>query len=221
MAGVLDRTATPQSGWLASHLRTPYKDTYIHTYMQTITTVKKATTPHDTYTLIHTYIHTYIQSQQLKKLFDYFLPPLLRLIKKECREPIATKDTELVYSLIKLMNSHLSEFKDEDLSKAIPGGDIVKRIDGGFIYSLIWSVGCTTDDHGRTKFNDRLREMIAAEACPKISVPIPDRATVYDFCWDVTKCKWFGWLETIPQFQIAASAKPQVRIHSCMHVCMH
>lgn len=97
----------------------------------------------------------------------------------------------------------------QDLAKGVGAGDVVKRVDGGFLYSLIWSVGCTTDEQGRVKFNDKLRELVAGDGCPKISVPIPDKATVYDFSWDLNKNKWLGWLETIPTFQIDAKANPQ------------
>ena len=146
---------------------------------------------------------------QMKRLFEYFLPALLRLIKRECREQVQTKDTELVHSLLKCFNSHLAEFKDEDAVKGIGSGDIVKRVDGGFIFSLIWSVGCTTDESGRAKFNEKLREMISAEGAPKMSVTLPDKMTVYDFAWDQGKGKWIAWLETVPTFSISMTAKFQ------------
>ena len=146
---------------------------------------------------------------QLTNLFNYFLPPLLRLVKKECKEPVVTKDTELVISLIKLMNSHLDEFNDEESAKKISATDLVKRIDGAFLFCLVWSLGCTTDDAGRAKFNQRLRDMMGEEGVPKIGVPIPDKSTVYDFCWVVEKGKWQGWLETVPTFSIPATAKFQ------------
>ncbi|KAJ1482174.1 hypothetical protein T484DRAFT_1804852, partial [Baffinella frigidus] len=40
-------------------------------------------------------------------------------------------------------------------------------------------------------------------------VPIPDKSTCYDFCWDRSKGKWLGWLETIPTFAIQPGAKFQ------------
>ena len=146
---------------------------------------------------------------QLKKLFDYFLPSLLRLIKKECREHVQTKETELVHNLLKLFNSHLAEFKDDDAVKGIGSGDLVKRVDGGFLFSLIWSVGCTTDESGRARFNEKIRELLSADGSPKITVTIPEKMTVYDFAWDRYKGKWIGWLETIPPFSISVSAKFQ------------
>ncbi|KAJ1482175.1 hypothetical protein T484DRAFT_1804853, partial [Baffinella frigidus] len=54
---------------------------------------------------------------QFLKLFNFFVPVMLRLVKKECKEPVVTKDTELVLSFLKLMNSHLDEFHDEDEAK--------------------------------------------------------------------------------------------------------
>jgi len=146
---------------------------------------------------------------QFLKLFNFFVPVMLRLVKKECKEPVVTKDTELVLSFLKLMNSHLDEFHDEDEAKKVGQADIVKRVDGAFLFCLVWSIGCTTDDVGRAKFNERLREMMSEEGVPKITVPIPDKSTCYDFCWDRSKGKWLGWLETIPTFAIQPGAKFQ------------
>ena len=82
---------------------------------------------------------------QMITLMDYFLPPILRLVRRECAEPVVTKDTELVMSLFKLWNCLLLEFGDQDQAAKIAAGDVVKKIDGSFMFSLVWSAGASTD----------------------------------------------------------------------------
>ena len=147
--------------------------------------------------------------EKLRTLFEYFVPPLLKLIKKQCKEPVETKNTELFMNLLKLMNSHLSEFRDEEQCGKIGGSDVTKRVDGAFMISLIWSFGCTTDDSGRAKFDAAIREMIAAEGAPKMMAAIPEKNTVYDWAWVIKDMKFKSWLEIVPQFNIPPGAQFQ------------
>lgn len=38
--------------------------------------------------------------------------------------------------------------------------DVLKQLDGMFVFSLIWSVGATTDSDGRIAFSDFLRKLL-------------------------------------------------------------
>ena len=144
--------------------------------------------------------------EQLNTLMNYFLPTILRLVRRECHEPVVTKDTELVMSLFKLINCLLHEFTDEDAAKKISAGDIVKKIDGSFLFALIWSTGATTDAKGRGIYNDTLRELLEGNPenpAPKMTIKMAEKGSVYDWCWDPAKMKFLGWLETVPQYKIA------------------
>jgi dynein heavy chain len=138
---------------------------------------------------------------QLNSLLDYFLPPILRLVRRECHEPVVTKDTELVTSLFKLLNCLLAEFSDEDTASSIPLGDISRKVDGALIFSLIWSTGASTDTKGRTLYNDKLRELL--EGSPW---KFPPKGSVYDWRWDPLASKWLGWLDTVPAYSIPNGA---------------
>ena len=142
---------------------------------------------------------------QMNVLLDYFLPPVLRLLRRECHEPVVTKDTEIVMSLLRLLNCMLADFKDEEKAAKISAADTTKKIDGGFLFALIWSTGATTDGKGRTLYNDTLRDLMAGnedKPAPKITVKMPEKGSVYDWCWDHEKNKWLGGLETIPTYNI-------------------
>ena len=146
---------------------------------------------------------------KLQALFEHFVPPLLRMIKKECKEPVETKKTELFMNLLKLMNSHLKEFSDEEECKKISAGDVVKRVDGAFFISLIWSFGCTSDDAGRSKFDASLKELMVAEGVPKLMATLPDKNTCYDWAWVIKDMKFKSWLEIVPTFSIPLGAQFQ------------
>ena len=146
---------------------------------------------------------------QMDKLLDFYLPPMLKLVRRECREPVSTKDTELVMSLFKLYRCHLQSFWIAEEAAKIGAQDAAKKVDGSFLFSLVWSLGCSTDAAGRQTFNTALRELFEDPQAPKVTVPVPDRGLVYDSCFDVSKGKWLTWLETIPTFQIPSTAQFQ------------
>ena len=146
---------------------------------------------------------------QLNTLVDYFVPPILRLVRRECHEPVVTKDTELVTSLFELLNCLLAEFSDEDKASSIQLGDISRKIDGALIFALIWSTGASTDSKGRTLYNDTLRELLegsSEEPAPKLIVKFPPKGYVYDWRCDPLASKWLGWLDTVPAYSIPNGA---------------
>ena len=147
--------------------------------------------------------------EKIENLFNHFVPPLLRLVKKECKEPVETKNTELFLNLLKLMNSHLKEFHDEEVCAKISASDVIKRVDGAFLISLIWSLGCTTDEGGRIKFDTSLRELCTADGVPKLAAAIPEKNTVYDWAWVTKDLKFKSWLEIVPSFSIVPTAQFQ------------
>ena len=66
-------------------------------------------------------------------------------MRRECHEPVVTKETELVTSLFQLLNCLLAEFSDKDKASSTQLGDISRKIDGALIFALIWSTGASTD----------------------------------------------------------------------------
>jgi dynein heavy chain len=98
-------------------------------------------------------------------------------------------------------------------------------------FSLVWSVGCTADGEGRTKFDAFFRAITSGqvppgyEECfpngraPKLAVgmmpaeaaPAPGAApqpcSVYDFVFDQQSLSWKLWTATIPAASIPADAQ--------------
>lgn len=67
---------------------------------------------------------------------------------------------------------------------AMAARDVLKQLDGMFVFGLVWSVGATTDSDGRTRFSDFLRKLLDGQvghqllACYAVLVPQPVRVSV-------------------------------------------
>ncbi|XP_074514231.1 dynein axonemal heavy chain 7 isoform X2 [Sebastes fasciatus] len=131
-------------------------------------------------------------------LFDRILPACLQLIRKATKELSPTSDTNLVKSLMNLMDCMMDEFHDEAKMKSMNDKDICSWLEGIFVFCLVWSVGASCDDSGRLKFDAVVREVLdgplsektrschgilaTVEAPPKqLTVPLPNEGTVYQY----------------------------------------
>ncbi|XP_034417782.1 dynein heavy chain 7, axonemal [Cyclopterus lumpus] len=131
-------------------------------------------------------------------LFDRTMPACLQLIRKATKELSPTSDTNLVKSLMNLMDCMMDEFHDEAKMKSMNENDIFSWLEGIFVFCLVWSVGASCDDSGRVKFDAVVREVLVGplseetcachgilatvEAPPKqLTVPLPRDGTVYQY----------------------------------------
>ncbi|KAK9537950.1 hypothetical protein VZT92_005520 [Zoarces viviparus] len=131
-------------------------------------------------------------------LFDRMVPVCLQLIRRATKELSPTSDTNLVKSLMNLMDCMMDEFHDEEKMKSMDEKDIFSWLEGIFVFCLVWSVGASCDDSGRAKFDALVREVLVGplseetrschgilgtfEAPPKqLTVPLPDEGTVYQY----------------------------------------
>jgi dynein heavy chain len=64
-----------------------------------------------------------------------------------------------------------------------------------FIYSVIWSIGCTTDYDGRVKFSAFLLDILHENK----SKFIPN-GFVYDYNFNIEKGIFYPWTEDIKNF---------------------
>ncbi|XP_019945265.2 dynein axonemal heavy chain 7 isoform X2 [Paralichthys olivaceus] len=131
-------------------------------------------------------------------LFDRMLPPCIQLIRKATKELSPTSDTNLVKSLMNLMDCMIDEFHDDEKMKNMNETDICSWLEGIFVFCLVWSVGASCDDTGRLKFDAVVREVLngplsketqdchgilATVEVPhkQLTVPLPTEGTVYQY----------------------------------------
>uniref|UniRef100_A0A8C5QX10 Dynein axonemal heavy chain 7 n=1 Tax=Leptobrachium leishanense TaxID=445787 RepID=A0A8C5QX10_9ANUR len=149
----------------------------------------------------------------IEGLFDRMVPPCLQMIRKCAKELSPTSDTNLVRSLMNLMDCMMDEFADESFIQNMSERDICSWLEGIFLFSLIWSVGGSCKEDDRLKFDKLLREIMEGPLSEEtrtrykilhpvdrpekpFTVPIPKGNTVYDYRFlkqDVGR--WELWIE--------------------------
>ena len=133
-------------------------------------------------------------------LFEWFVDPALQLVRKQCKEVLATQDMQLVRSLMYMFEMHL----DEDVISSLFAEGNVKVlknwIHGIFIFSLVWSIGASVDTDGRAKFSEFVLDAQTGkselypppEGVSKIENQIPEY--VYDYYFELKgPGKWHHW----------------------------
>ena len=82
-------------------------------------------------------------------------------MRKNCRELVPTSDISLPSSLMGLMACLLAELRDpKSAASAWAPKEVLRQLHGSFLFSLVWSVGATTEAEGRAKFSAFLRKLL-------------------------------------------------------------
>ena len=152
-------------------------------------------------------------------LFDWLVPVSLRYTRREIREASPTMDTQLAVMLMRLFTSMTDHLADETSFKAMSPDQVRKHIESIFIFSLVWSIGCTAgDEEGREHYDVFLRaavkgeldsyvgpsgerynlpEDIPAEHVSMVSPMIPDKGetSLHDWYFDIKTGDWRLWTD--------------------------
>ncbi|XP_057654894.1 dynein axonemal heavy chain 2 isoform X2 [Diorhabda carinulata] len=119
-------------------------------------------------------------------LFNIYVKPVLEFKRLNCDENVKTAELSLVISCCNLLNIFMTkqfginpqnEEKFDDSTKA------------WFLFCMIWSVCCTTDEEGRKKIDAYLRE--------KESV-FPIKDTIFEYFVEPQSFSFISWTEKLP-----------------------
>uniref|UniRef100_A0AAY4BTU9 EF-hand domain-containing protein n=1 Tax=Denticeps clupeoides TaxID=299321 RepID=A0AAY4BTU9_9TELE len=141
---------------------------------------------------------TSLHKDLITGLFDRVLPACLQLIRRETRELSPTSDTNLVKSLMNLIDCMMDEFWEEVKVKDINEGNIIAWLQGIFVFSLVWSVGASCQEEGRLKFNRLVHDILTCSLSEEtrarynileqeetqvkpLTVPLPTEGTLYQY----------------------------------------
>ncbi|TKC51361.1 hypothetical protein EI555_000034, partial [Monodon monoceros] len=127
-----------------------------------------------------------IQKEFIIGLFDRMVPISVEFIRKHTKELSPTSDTNLVRSLMNLIDCFMNDFADE--------------VKGIFLFSLIWSIGASCKDDDRLKFNKILRELMEGP----ISEITRNSILQHDIHYLVICCKqgigkWEPWVKKLAE----------------------
>ncbi|XP_017568229.2 dynein heavy chain 12, axonemal isoform X1 [Pygocentrus nattereri] len=141
-------------------------------------------------------------STLLLELFNWLVPPALRMLRKKCREVVSTNNSNTVVSLTRLFGMLLTEPVTEE-----PGNKNIRTwIMAAFAFSLVWSVGGSCDGDSRSRFDEFLREITSGKSdehpipatVSKWECPFDDKGLVYDYSYEFKgKGRWVHWNEAI------------------------
>ena len=157
------------------------------------------------------------EEKLITALFEWFVDPALQLVRKQCKEVLATQDMQLVRSLMYMFEMHL----DPDIVGSLEAEGNIKVlknwIHGIFIFSLVWSIGASVDTDGRAKFSEfvldaqtgKSEQYPPPEGISKIENQIPEY--VYDYYFELKgPGKWHPWSKLLlfkAQLEIKESSK--------------
>lgn len=125
----------------------------------------------------------------------------LEYLRKHLKETVATMNNNLVSSLHRLLNCFFKVYADTEIKKVpIDELDALERmIENLFIFSLVWSIGCTVDADGRTLFNAYIKSQLFAN---KSTIVLPEDGSVYDYEFSTSDFAYHHWDERNVEFKV-------------------
>jgi dynein heavy chain len=140
-------------------------------------------------------------TDKLNELFETFLLPGLEFLYHNIREPVATTRGNVSQSLMRIFDCLISDYKDENKTKVVPASEkmCIDNIESLFIFSLIWSLGITSNIEGRQKFDAWLRDMFREHP---LNLPLPEEGTVFDYRFVMEEQQWINWMNGIKEFEM-------------------
>ncbi|XP_065670290.1 dynein axonemal heavy chain 12 isoform X3 [Hydra vulgaris] len=146
------------------------------------------------------------QDKYIKALFSWAVPPLLYFLRKNCKEFVKTSDSNLVHSLMVLVEVTMKGVNESDANF------IKSWLCSAFLFGVVWSIGATCDTVGRIKFDTFFKDLINGknEQHPiptdigRIEKPFPSEYSVYDYMFERKgHGNWVLWTKTIANSELS------------------
>ncbi|XP_052780138.1 dynein axonemal heavy chain 12-like isoform X1 [Mya arenaria] len=140
----------------------------------------------------------------IEALFEWLVDPCFDYIRKNCKEYMPSKASNVVRSLMYLIDMLMSEAlnaPEAEHNKAIRTWVICV-----VLFSIPWSIGAVVDVDGRHKFDAFFKDLLAGKmeqhpipkAINKFDVPIPTEQGVYDIFFEQKgRGSWKHWNELL------------------------
>ncbi|KAF8279355.1 putative dynein heavy chain [Trypanosoma cruzi] len=147
----------------------------------------------------------------LRSLVDLFLPPMLEVARKQVKSVIPQGALVAISCFIKFFSALVSEL---DADENVPVADahteartLLMKVEGWFLFSLVWSVGGCLFTKDRTTFNAALHAELAAAASSgsyKFTLPlIENKRSFFDVRLETEGgARLAQWAEYVPEFTI-------------------
>ncbi|MCP4297104.1 MAG: dihydroorotase, partial [Proteobacteria bacterium] len=135
----------------------------------------------------------------LQKLFDDWLEDGAYFVRKNCPEIVKTVSNNLAMSLMRLLDCYMADYIESEAKKVLPDhidalAGMIKQI---FTLCFVWSLGATTTQLGRERFDKWIRDQMKVQ-----NIDFPEDKTVYDWFWNAEKKDWVSWFSIIPEYKV-------------------
>ena len=83
---------------------------------------------------------------------------------------------------MRIMDCFLAPYKNTDAKTNTEAEieDLESMLEPLFVFAVIWSIGCTTNQEGRAKFSDSVRQLMGKDNEHRL----PQEGLVYDYSYD-------------------------------------
>ncbi|KAH0621601.1 hypothetical protein JD844_023099 [Phrynosoma platyrhinos] len=159
---------------------------------------------------------TTMHKEFITSLFDRIIPLSVEFVRKCTKELSPTTDTNLVRSLMNLMDCMMDEFQNEAKLKTITDREIFSWLESIFVFALTWSVGASCVEADRLKFDKIVRELLEGPMSDEtrekykllsglehlrakiLTVPYPEDGTIYDYRFVKDGAgRWEPWIDAL------------------------
>jgi dynein heavy chain, axonemal len=161
----------------------------------------------------------------IKSLFKWLVPPALKYLRKELKEVSPSSDIHMGWSLLKMFDSMLEDFKfGEGYEKELKHFQLSEKettaqLEGIFLFALTWSVCASVDRPGREKFSEFIKECTAGtvpapyheegdRGTHQIANQFPKEGNIYQYYFEKSKAKWVLWTSLIDREPFPGTMEP-------------
>ena len=128
-----------------------------------------------------------------------------QFIRRELREVSPSSDVMLGWSFMKLFSAlAATPFKVDPSKFDMSEKDAITQVEGIFLFSLVWSVGCSVDGEGRQRIDAFVKECCAGtvpvpyneegeRGTHHVASPYPKEHSIYEIFFETEKAKWETW----------------------------
>ncbi|KAJ9459042.1 Dynein-1-beta heavy chain [Diplonema papillatum] len=170
-----------------------------------------------------------------------YVEPALYFASHYCKRYVPSSDSALLVQILKLWKTSFAVFEEDENTGKKPwvtfeDAEVLARMEGWFVFAVVWAIGGSLDLKGRLKFDKFFKELLGIdeeggkkkkkdkkakedEGQPagepgqgqkekyKFNVAIPDKRTLFDFVFTDEGLKFADWLETLDDFSISPEAQ--------------
>ena len=144
-------------------------------------------------------------TDRLRALFEAVVPPVLKRVRRECKETVATPGSgNLVCSLFRVMDALLAPYVRVEGQDEL-SSDEVERLAACvaplFLFSAVWSLGASCNGASQAMFDRAFREACGGDEGLAGALP-PSERSVYEWSYDQEAGRWVDWMATVPEFSL-------------------